>query len=59
MSAFFVGDEVYLVLSDGSLSGPFLISSVLSSGVYTICHLNGDPANDGNQVDEENIRSAS
>jgi hypothetical protein len=47
----------YLVLSDGSLEDPYLIASVPSSGVYTIYN-NGQPANNGDEVKEENLRKA-
>jgi hypothetical protein len=47
-----------LVLSDGSLEGPYLIASVPSSGVYTLSHKTGQTANDGNQVHEGNLRKA-
>jgi hypothetical protein len=58
-SKYKVGRKVYLDESGSrSLSGPYLIASVLRPGKYTLCLENGDKVKDGAEVDEEALIEA-
>ncbi|OTA96296.1 hypothetical protein M434DRAFT_67721, partial [Hypoxylon sp. CO27-5] len=48
--AFNVGDKVYLLNSDGSRDGPYLIASVPSTGNYTLCLETGASVRNGDEI---------
>ena len=53
------GDEVYLNESGSrSLSGPYLISSVTSTGRYILCLENGNKVKDGKEFEEKVLDKA-
>ncbi|KAF4423137.1 hypothetical protein FACUT_10605 [Fusarium acutatum] len=49
-----VGDSVYLLNTDGSREGPYLVATAPVSGKCTLCYTNGSPFrnNAGIDVDE-------
>lgn len=49
-----VGDSVYLLNTDGSREGPYLVATAPVSGQCTLCYTNGSPFrnNAGIDVDE-------
>ncbi|KAF5000099.1 hypothetical protein FDECE_11285 [Fusarium decemcellulare] len=56
--AFFVGDKVYLLGSDGSREGPYIVASVISAEKCTLSLENYQPAKNGMQVDMAKLEAA-
>lgn len=51
-----MGDEVYLrVPGSVSREGPFVIATVVSAGVYTLCHRNGQTVGIGAEIEEKEL----
>lgn len=59
-SKFHVGDKVYLLKPGGASreGGPFMIASVLSAGMYTLCLRDGKAVGTGETVGEERLEAA-
>jgi hypothetical protein len=57
-SAFAVGDRVYVVNSDGSRDGPFLVASICSSQTCTLSLEDGEAARDGAEVNIAKLEAA-
>jgi len=58
LSKFHVGDRVKVINSDGSRSGPYLIAFIPSPGVYTLSFANGQKAQDGEEIEENDLEAA-
>ncbi|KAI0133389.1 hypothetical protein F4776DRAFT_625455 [Hypoxylon sp. NC0597] len=56
--AFNVGDKVYLLNSDGSRDGPYLIASVPSTGNYTLCLDTGASVRNGDEISGDELEEA-
>ena len=51
-----MGDEVYLrVPGSVSREGPFVIATVVSAGVYTLCYQNGQNFRSGAEIEEKEL----
>lgn len=55
---FRVADKVYLLKSDGSAEGPYLVGSVVSSGKCTLSDLDGQSAKKGEEIDMARLQAA-
>lgn len=58
ISKFWVGDKVNLIKPDGSREGPFTIASVPSAGIYTLSFQNGQTAEGGDEIEENDLEAA-
>lgn len=54
-SVFSVGDPVYMTTANGEQKGPFLIESVVGSGRYTLCNVDGTRYENGTEVTEDDL----
>ncbi|KAJ3577750.1 hypothetical protein NPX13_g2819 [Xylaria arbuscula] len=55
---FNVGDEVYLLDSDGTRKGPYLVASLPSTGKCTLSLANGSPVKNGAEVSTSDVEAA-
>ncbi|KAI1104101.1 hypothetical protein F4804DRAFT_206554 [Jackrogersella minutella] len=53
-----VGDKVYLLDTDGSRKGPYLIASLPSTGKCTLSLENGDAVKNGEEIDANDVEAA-
>jgi hypothetical protein len=53
-----VGDKVKVILSNGSREGPYLVASIPSPGVYTLSFANGQEAQNGDEIEENDLETA-
>jgi hypothetical protein len=49
---------VKIVNTDGSRSGPYLVASIPSPWVYTLSLVNGQEAQNGEEVEENDLETA-
>lgn len=47
-----------VVNSDGTRSGPYVIAFIVSVGVYTLSYTNGQAAEDGDEIEENDLVAA-
>ena len=47
-----------VVNSNGTRSGPYVIASIVSVGVYTLSYANGQEAEDGDKIEENDLEAA-
>ncbi|KZM22737.1 hypothetical protein ST47_g6117 [Ascochyta rabiei] len=57
-STFRVGDTLKVVNSNGTCNGPYYIASVISVGVYTLSDAKGQEAEDGEEIEEKDLKAA-
>ncbi|OTB18769.1 hypothetical protein K445DRAFT_19377 [Daldinia sp. EC12] len=55
---FSVGDKVYLLNSDGSRDGPYIVASVISAGKYTLSLDTGIPVRNGDEISGDELEEA-
>ncbi|KAI1329833.1 hypothetical protein F5Y16DRAFT_364798 [Xylariaceae sp. FL0255] len=56
-SKYHTGDKVYFV-NGATREGPYQIATVPSTGTYTLCLENGQPAKNGSQINETDLVAA-
>lgn len=47
-----------IILSNGSREGPYLIASVPSAGLYVLCFANYQEAQNGDEIEENDLEAA-
>ncbi|KAI1127946.1 hypothetical protein F5Y10DRAFT_265654 [Nemania abortiva] len=55
---FRVGDKVYLLSSNGTRDGPFLVESVVSAQEYTLCLESGTKVRGGDEFNMAQLEAA-
>ncbi|KAI8629557.1 hypothetical protein F5Y19DRAFT_475544 [Xylariaceae sp. FL1651] len=55
---FIVGDKVYLLDTDGSRKGPYLVASLPSAGKCTLSLENGSIVKNGAEIDTADVEAA-
>ncbi|CVK96576.1 uncharacterized protein FMAN_10917 [Fusarium mangiferae] len=52
-----VGDSVYLLNTDGSREGPYLVATAPVSGQCTLCYDNGSPFRNNADIDVDELEA--
>ncbi|RBA13436.1 hypothetical protein FPRO05_02230 [Fusarium proliferatum] len=52
-----VGDSVYLLNTDGSREGPYLVATAPASGQCTLCHTDGNPFRNNADIDVDELEA--